>query len=79
MSDVSSAVTDPLPVSSTISRPAGRRSSIGPEPVSIFLLALILGYVYQRTHRIVPTMVAHSLFNLITMIALWRLVFYPVE
>jgi hypothetical protein len=35
--------------------------------------------VYQRTHRIVPTMVAHSLFNLVTMIALWRMVFHPIE
>lgn len=51
----------------------------GPEPVPIFFLALILGYVYQRTHRIVPTIVAHSLFNLVTMISLWRMVFHPVE
>jgi membrane protease YdiL (CAAX protease family) len=42
----------------------------GPEPVPIFLLAIILGYVYQRTHRILPCIVAHSLFNSLTMITL---------
>ncbi|MGD9635347.1 MAG: lysostaphin resistance A-like protein [Pirellulales bacterium] len=44
----------------------------GPEPVPLFLLGLILGYVYQRTHRIVPSMVAHALFNSMTLFALWR-------
>jgi membrane protease YdiL (CAAX protease family) len=45
----------------------------GPEPVPIFLLAIVLGYVYQRTHRIIPCIVAHSLFNSLTMITLWGL------
>jgi membrane protease YdiL (CAAX protease family) len=45
----------------------------GPEPVPIFFLAIILGYVYQRTHRIIPCIVAHSLFNSLTMITLWGL------
>jgi membrane protease YdiL (CAAX protease family) len=49
----------------------------GPEPIPIFLLSLILGYVYQRTHRIVPSIVAHALFNLLTVISLWRMVFHP--
>src|SRR3954447_483487 len=48
----------------------------GPEPVPIFMLGLVLGFVYQRTHRIVPSIVAHSLFNLFTMIVLWRMVFH---
>jgi membrane protease YdiL (CAAX protease family) len=47
----------------------------GPEPVPLFVLALILGYCYQRTHRIVPSIVAHALFNLFSMLTLWRLVF----
>ena len=46
----------------------------GPEPVPLFFLALILGYVYQRTHRIIPCIVTHALFNLVTVIALWRMV-----
>jgi membrane protease YdiL (CAAX protease family) len=54
---------------------AAAHAGYGPEPVPIFLLALIFGYVYQRTHRIVPTIVAHALFNLISMITMWQLVF----
>jgi hypothetical protein len=67
----------PILVSSTLF--AAAHVGYGPEPVPIFLLALIFGYVYQRTHRIVPTIVAHALFNLITMITLWRLVFNSAE
>lgn len=46
----------------------------GPDPIPLFLLALILGYVYQRTHRIVPSMVTHALFNSMSLFALWRMV-----
>jgi membrane protease YdiL (CAAX protease family) len=46
---------------------------LGPDPIPLFLLALVLGYVYQRTHRIVPCMVTHALFNSLTLIALWRM------
>lgn len=46
----------------------------GPEPVPMFLLGLIFGYVYQRTHRIVPTLVAHALFNGMSLFMLWRFV-----
>lgn len=35
----------------------------GPSPVPLFVLALMLGYVYQRTHRITPCIVAHMVFN----------------
>lgn len=45
----------------------------GPEPVSMFFLALMLGYVYFRTHSIVPSIVAHMVFNSFTMFVLWRL------
>jgi membrane protease YdiL (CAAX protease family) len=47
----------------------------GPEPAPLFVLALILGYCYQRTHRILPCIVAHALFNLMSMMLLWRVVF----
>jgi Type II CAAX prenyl endopeptidase Rce1-like len=49
----------------------------GWEPVPLFVLALILGYVYQRTHRIIPCMVAHALFNLVTVIKLWQMISLP--
>jgi membrane protease YdiL (CAAX protease family) len=47
----------------------------GPEPVPIFLLGLVLGYVYQRTHRLIPSIVTHALFNLFTMFILWRMLY----
>jgi membrane protease YdiL (CAAX protease family) len=43
----------------------------GPEPIPLFLLALALGYVYFRTHRIVPSIVAHAIFNSFAMLQLW--------
>ncbi len=43
----------------------------GPAPVPLFFLALVLGYVYQRTHRIWPSMVAHALLNGTSMLILW--------
>jgi membrane protease YdiL (CAAX protease family) len=42
---------------------AGAHTGQGPAPISLFLLALGLGYVYQRTHRIVPCLVVHMLVN----------------
>jgi membrane protease YdiL (CAAX protease family) len=45
----------------------------GPEPVPLFFLAIALGYVYQRTHRILPSIVTHALFNAFAMFILWRL------
>jgi membrane protease YdiL (CAAX protease family) len=47
----------------------------GVDPFAIFVLALILGYVYQRTHRIVPCIVTHMLFNAFAMLVLWQLIF----
>lgn len=35
----------------------------GPDPAAILLLGVILGYVYQRTHRLVPCIVCHMVFN----------------
>ncbi|MCC7476202.1 MAG: CPBP family intramembrane metalloprotease [Pirellulales bacterium] len=47
----------------------------GPDPIPLFGLGLVLGYLYQRTHRVVPCMVAHAVFNAYSMVALWRMVF----
>jgi membrane protease YdiL (CAAX protease family) len=46
----------------------------GPEPVPLFLFGILLGYVFQRTNRILPSIVAHALFNGVTMLALWRII-----
>ncbi|MEZ6071203.1 MAG: JDVT-CTERM system glutamic-type intramembrane protease [Pirellulales bacterium] len=42
----------------------------GPAPVALFFLALVLGYLYQRTHRIVPSIVMHAGFNATSMMML---------
>jgi membrane protease YdiL (CAAX protease family) len=42
----------------------------GPAPISLFLLALGLGYVYQRTHRVFPCILVHFLVNLTAVIQL---------
>src|SRR3954447_7045804 len=48
----------------------------GPEPIPLFLLALVLGFLYQRTHRVIPGIVVHALFNLFSMIILWRTIYH---
>ncbi|HEX3659268.1 MAG TPA: CPBP family intramembrane glutamic endopeptidase [Pirellulales bacterium] len=43
----------------------------GPAPIPLFLLALVLGFLYQRTHRIWASVTLHFLFNLSSLLALW--------
>lgn len=38
----------------------------GPSPIALFVFALFLGYAYQRTNRLLPSMVAHMVLNLIS-------------
>jgi membrane protease YdiL (CAAX protease family) len=45
-------------------------ASHGPDPVPLFVLALGLGYLYQRTHRLLPCVVVHLLLNLCSLGAL---------
>ena len=42
----------------------------GPAPIPLFLLALGLGYVYQQTHRIMPSLTIHFLVNLVAVVEL---------
>ncbi len=44
----------------------------GTDPIPLVLLGFILGYTYQRTHKVVPCIVAHMAFNLLSMFVLWR-------
>jgi membrane protease YdiL (CAAX protease family) len=46
---------------------AALHASHGPDPIPLFLLALGLGYLYQRTHRIVPSITVHFLLNSVTL------------
>jgi membrane protease YdiL (CAAX protease family) len=42
----------------------------GASPIPLVLLGFVHGYLYQRTHRIVPAIASHLLFNSITFILL---------
>lgn len=43
----------------------------GPAPIPLFLLALVLGYLYARTHRIWPGLVLHMLLNGCSLALVW--------
>lgn len=43
----------------------------GVSPIPLVLFGMVLGYLYQRTHRLLPSIVAHSLFNAYSMTLLW--------
>jgi membrane protease YdiL (CAAX protease family) len=43
----------------------------GVSPVPLVLFGMVLGYLYQRTHRLVPSITAHALFNSYSMVMLW--------
>ena len=43
----------------------------GVAPIPLILLGVVLGYVYQRTHRIVPCIACHALFNGLSLFITW--------
>jgi membrane protease YdiL (CAAX protease family) len=43
----------------------------GVAPVPMVFLGIVLGYLYQRTHRIAPSIAAHALFNAYSLTLLW--------
>jgi len=45
--------------------------SHGVDPIPLFLFGIVLGYLYQRTHRLLPSIVAHMTFNAFSMFQLW--------
>lgn len=45
--------------------------SHGPDWIPLFLLATGLGYLYQRTHRLLPSLVVHFALNSLSMWGLW--------
>jgi membrane protease YdiL (CAAX protease family) len=49
--------------------------SHGPDWVALTLLATGMGYLYQRTHRLVPSLVVHALLNSLSMWGLWLQVY----
>ncbi len=53
----------PVPIVISAAFFAAMHASHGPDPIPLFLLAIGLGYLYQRTHRILPCIVVHFLLN----------------
>jgi membrane protease YdiL (CAAX protease family) len=45
----------------------------GPDPIPLFILALVLGYLYQRTHRLWPCIVLHMCLNSASLAMLWAI------
>jgi membrane protease YdiL (CAAX protease family) len=43
----------------------------GPDPIPLFVLAVVLGYLYRQTHRIGPSIVVHMLLNSCSLAAFW--------
>lgn len=43
----------------------------GPDWVALILLACGMGYLYQRTHSVIPSLVVHALLNGLSMLGLW--------
>jgi len=43
----------------------------GPDWIPLFFLSLGLGYLYQRTHSVVPSLVVHALLNAMSMWGVW--------
>jgi membrane protease YdiL (CAAX protease family) len=60
-----------LPVIITSAIFAALHYSHGPDWIPLFFLAMGLGYLYQRTHRLLPSLVVHALLNAISMWGLW--------
>lgn len=42
-----------------------------PAPVPLFFLALVMGYLYHQTHRLLPSLVVHVCLNGATFLNLW--------
>jgi membrane protease YdiL (CAAX protease family) len=45
--------------------------SHGPDWVPLILLSCGMGYLYQRTHSLIPSLVVHTLLNSLSMFGLW--------
>lgn len=46
----------------------------GPAPIPLFFFSLALGYVYEKTGRLAPSIIAHLMLNLTTTIMLWLMI-----
>jgi membrane protease YdiL (CAAX protease family) len=60
-----------LPIGTTSTIFALLHFEHGPDWVPLLVLAAGMGYLYQRTHSILPSLIVHSLLNATSMWALW--------
>jgi len=60
-----------LPILCTSILFAAAHIGSGPTPVPLFFLALVLGYLYYRTHRVLPCIVMHMCLNGCSMWIAW--------
>jgi membrane protease YdiL (CAAX protease family) len=51
----------------------------GAAPIPLFLLSLALGFLYQRTHRLWPSLAAHAALNLVTFAMIWLVPMPPAN
>ncbi|MEQ8787419.1 MAG: type II CAAX endopeptidase family protein [Pirellulaceae bacterium] len=58
---------------------AGMHLGQGPAPAPLFVLALGMGYLYERTHRILPAITVHSLLNATTIVILAVEIYFPAS
>lgn len=63
-------ITDVIPTAASSAVFALLHLSHGPDFIPLTFLAVGLGYLYRRTHRITPGLVVHFLLNLTSMLAL---------
>ncbi len=48
----------------------------GTAPIPLFFFSLALGYLYEKTGRLAPSIIAHFLLNLCTSVLLWVAIMY---
>jgi len=65
------AVTAPVLAIQVVLRQFVLPDDFAADPLPLFFLALALGILYYRTHRIVPAITAHVAFNATAMVSAW--------
>ena len=46
---------------------------LAPDPFALFALSIVLGFLYARTHRIVPSIVVHMSLNTLSLAMAWTM------
>ncbi len=65
--EVGKRFANALPIITSATIFAAMHYGHGPDPIPLFFLAIGLGYIYRRTHRILPCIIIHFLVNATSM------------